>query len=113
MAITAASHTPVYIDGLYYVLTDTPTTVQTNATGIVTIIEAVHQSINGTTLTVTCDGGVTFTDINPMDKSFQKMATLDTADAVTELLCIRPWQAASRRVAQRVRLWLRVPRQRT
>ncbi|KPM44923.1 hypothetical protein AK830_g1610 [Neonectria ditissima] len=82
VSITAASHTPAYINGLYYVLSQTPTTLQTDRTGILTVVEAVHDSINGTVLTVTCDNGTTSTTINPMDKPFQKMSALNTSQAV-------------------------------
>lgn len=78
VSITASSRTPVYMEGLYYVLSPTPVTVVTDPTGSLTIVEPVEDSISGTLLTVTCDGGATYTTINPMDESFQTMASLNT-----------------------------------
>ncbi|KAH7131461.1 hypothetical protein B0J13DRAFT_642157, partial [Dactylonectria estremocensis] len=77
VSITAASRTPVYLNGLYYVLSQTPVTVTADATGTVTVVEAVQDSISGTMLTVSCDGGVIPAIINPMEKSFLTMASLN------------------------------------
>ncbi|KAF5010837.1 hypothetical protein FDECE_3010 [Fusarium decemcellulare] len=82
VTIKAASHMPAYVNGTYYVLSQNATTVQTDKTGIVTIVEAINASINGTILTVSCDNWATSTTINPMHDPFQKMATLNTNTAV-------------------------------
>ncbi|RGP71218.1 hypothetical protein FLONG3_7168 [Fusarium longipes] len=80
LSITAPSRTPVYISGVYHVLSTTPTIVNTDNTGIVTIVESAHKSINGTTLTVTC-AGVSST-IDPTEKHFQKISALNTSDSL-------------------------------
>ncbi|KAJ3533320.1 hypothetical protein NM208_g8041 [Fusarium decemcellulare] len=82
VTIKAASHMPAYVNGTYYVLSQNATTVQTDKTGIVTIVEAINASINGTILTVSCDNWATSTTVNPMHDPFQKMATLNTDAAV-------------------------------
>ncbi|KAH8748597.1 hypothetical protein F5883DRAFT_436293 [Diaporthe sp. PMI_573] len=82
LAISAATRTPVYMNGLYYVLGQTPVTVPTDKGGLVTVIEATD-NVNGTVLTVSTGGGSdTATVINPMDKGFRKLAALNTADAL-------------------------------
>ncbi|RBR13209.1 hypothetical protein FVER53590_09895 [Fusarium verticillioides] len=81
VSITTASRAPVYINGVYYVLGSTATIVVTDKTGIVTVVESAHKSINGTTLTVTCCGQ---TDtIDPTEKHFQTISLLGTADALS------------------------------
>ncbi|KAK4206524.1 hypothetical protein QBC37DRAFT_488087 [Rhypophila decipiens] len=79
VALSAKTRTPVYINGLYYVLGQAPTTVKTDGTGALTVIE-VTQDISGTALTVSADGGQSWKTINPMDKSFQKLTALDSED---------------------------------
>ena len=80
VSLATVSRTPVYINGSYYVLSQAPVTVATDATGTLTVVEAIHSSINGTTLTVTCDAvtGSATIDIDPTDQQFQKIAQLNT-----------------------------------
>lgn len=80
LIITTKSRAPVYINGIYYVLGQTPVTVPSDRMGIVTIIEATD-NIVATTLKVVTDDGTT-TEINPMDKSFQKLSDLNTVPAL-------------------------------
>lgn len=82
--ITTTSRAPVYINGIYHVLSPAPTTVVTDKTGIVTIVESAHKSINGTTLTVTCCGQTT--TIDPTEKHFQTISSLGTADGTADKL---------------------------
>ncbi|KAF5547691.1 hypothetical protein FMEXI_5017 [Fusarium mexicanum] len=80
LSITTPSQTAVYINGVYYVLSPTPRTVITDKTGVVTIAEPADNSINGTTLTVVCDG--ISTTIDPTQKHFQTIASLGTAGSL-------------------------------
>jgi hypothetical protein len=76
LSITTLSRVFVYINGLYYILGPTLTSVVTDATGSVTVVEPADGTICGTVLTVTCNGGSSSTTINPMEKTFQSMAYL-------------------------------------
>lgn len=82
VSISTASRTPVYINGLYYVLSTTPVTVVTDATGTVTVIEPTQNTISGTVLSIICNGGTSPTTINPMNNAFQAMAALNTEDSL-------------------------------
>ena len=81
LSISAKARKPVYINGLYYVLGKSPVTVKTDAMGSVMITE-VTEDINSAVFTVSTDNGLTKTDISPTDKSFQKLATLDSESAL-------------------------------
>ncbi|KAF5687862.1 hypothetical protein FDENT_5152 [Fusarium denticulatum] len=80
LSIATPSRTAVYINGVYYILSSVPSTVTTDKTGVVTIVEPADNSINGTTLTVVC-GGIS-TTIDPTQKYFQTIASLSTADSL-------------------------------
>ncbi|KAL6401761.1 hypothetical protein AUP68_14214 [Ilyonectria robusta] len=83
ISISTETRTPVYINGLYYVLGQNPVKVPTDSAGTVTVIEATD-SLDGTVLTVSTGGSGASTIINPMDKPFNKLAALDTAGALTD-----------------------------
>ncbi|KAK4112979.1 hypothetical protein N656DRAFT_751974 [Canariomyces notabilis] len=76
VTLTAKNRTPVYIHGLYYVLSSVPVQVTADASGLLSIVEAIT-NINGSVLSVSADGGTTI-EVNPMEKSFQKLASLDS-----------------------------------
>ncbi|RKL31528.1 hypothetical protein BFJ72_g10932 [Fusarium proliferatum] len=80
VSVTAPCRTPVYINGVYYVLSSTPITVSSDKTGTLTIVENTHDTINGTSITVTCGGHPTV--IDPSHKHFQKITSLNTATAL-------------------------------
>lgn len=80
LQIGAKHRTGAYINGLYYVLDTTPIPVSTDALGSVNIIEWV-EDLTATPLKVIGPNGTTIA-INPMDKPFQKAASLSTADAL-------------------------------
>ncbi|EWG53323.1 hypothetical protein FVEG_11781 [Fusarium verticillioides 7600] len=80
VSVTAPSRTPVYINGLYYVLSSTPITVSSDKTGTLTVVENTHNTLNGTSITVTCGGHSTV--IDPSHKHFQKITSLDTPTAL-------------------------------
>ncbi|MCJ1398294.1 hypothetical protein MMC11_001491 [Xylographa trunciseda] len=80
VALSAKSRTPVYINGLYYTLGQAPLNVLTNNNGSLTIVEAIT-NINGTILTVSA-GGAAAISISPMEKAFNKLATLNTKDSL-------------------------------
>jgi len=79
VAISANSRTSVYINGTYYALDITPVQVETDATGIVTVIEATSD-VNGTILTVSGDSNKTSTVINPMEQAFNKLTGLNSVE---------------------------------
>ncbi|TVY78456.1 hypothetical protein LSUE1_G006517 [Lachnellula suecica] len=81
LEISTISRTPVYIQGLYYALGKTPVVVKTDTMGSLTVVEAT-EDIHGATITISADKGVTKTVINPTEKSFQKLAALDSEDAL-------------------------------
>ncbi|GAB1201450.1 hypothetical protein APSETT445_000024 [Aspergillus pseudonomiae] len=83
LKVSTASRTPVYINGLYYVLGQSPIEVKADRTGLMTVIEETP-NINGATLTVSTDGGRTSTAINPMNKSFEKLGKLDSKDSLRD-----------------------------
>ncbi|HVQ40225.1 MAG TPA: hypothetical protein VMS31_21975 [Pyrinomonadaceae bacterium] len=76
----AVHRAAVYINNRYYVLDPTPITVKTDATGGVTIVERIA-NLQGTCLQVHGDDG-SIISINPMDKSFQKVAALNSKDSL-------------------------------
>ncbi|KAF5632244.1 uncharacterized protein FTJAE_7576 [Fusarium tjaetaba] len=80
VSITAPSRTPVYINGLYYVLSSTPITVSSDKTGTLTVVEDTYNTLNGTSITVTCGGHPTV--IDPSNKHFQKITSLNTPTAL-------------------------------
>ncbi|PWY82154.1 hypothetical protein BO70DRAFT_379664 [Aspergillus heteromorphus CBS 117.55] len=79
--IAAEVRTPVYINGLYYVLGPDAVKVTTDASGSVSVIQATDD-LNAVTLTVTIDGSAVSTVINSMDTSFQKLSALNTEDSL-------------------------------
>ncbi|KAK1464167.1 hypothetical protein CMEL01_12928 [Colletotrichum melonis] len=80
--LSTSSRTPVYINGLYYILGPAHVPVFTDATGSLTVVEALQNSINGTVMTVICDNGGAGITINPMEKSFQTVAALSSEEAL-------------------------------
>ncbi|KAF7561512.1 hypothetical protein G7046_g2635 [Stylonectria norvegica] len=81
LSVSADARTPVYINGLYYVLSQTAIDVPTDSTGSLTIIE-VTKDLNAATLTVAVPNDTQSTIINPMDKSFKKITELNTNDSL-------------------------------
>ncbi|KAF4498962.1 hypothetical protein FAGAP_4871 [Fusarium agapanthi] len=81
VSVTAPCGTPVYINGLYYVLSSTPITVSSDKTGTLTVVENTHNTLNGTSITVTCGGHPTV--IDPSHEHFQKITSLNTPTALS------------------------------
>ncbi|KAL5584370.1 hypothetical protein FOVSG1_013759 [Fusarium oxysporum f. sp. vasinfectum] len=79
ITLTTKTHTPVYIDGLYYILSTVPVNVTVNPSGEVIIIQATD-SIVGATITARL-GNNDYT-INPMASSFEKLAKLSDKDVL-------------------------------
>jgi hypothetical protein len=87
--ISANSRTPVYMNGLYYILDNTgPVVVKTDAAGILSVIEAIAD-LSGTVLTVSVDGGKAHTTINPMQQVFQKFTALKSVDELSKAVVYR------------------------
>ncbi len=76
--ISASTRVPVYINNLYFNLDTNPIPISTDKNGGITIVEAVT-SLTGTKFTVAENEGASVT-INPMDKPFHKIATLDSPE---------------------------------
>ncbi|KUJ09027.1 uncharacterized protein LY89DRAFT_711310 [Mollisia scopiformis] len=79
IVLTMEARTPVYIDGLYYILSTTPVTVPVNTSGQVIIVQAT-ESIAGATIVAKV--GNTTQTIDPMGKTFAKLAQLSDKNAL-------------------------------
>ncbi|KNA98121.1 hypothetical protein FOXG_02547 [Fusarium oxysporum f. sp. lycopersici 4287] len=79
IVLTTEARTPVYIDGLYYILSTTPVTIPVDASGQVIIIQATA-SIIGAIINVRL--GLTEHIVDPMAISFNKMAKLSDKEAL-------------------------------
>ncbi|KAF4339364.1 hypothetical protein FBEOM_6778 [Fusarium beomiforme] len=79
ISLTTKAHTPVYIDGLYYILSIVPVTVPVNQSGQLIIIQATD-SIVGATITASI--GNSEHTVNPMARSFDKLANLSDKDTL-------------------------------
>lgn len=82
VTIISNVRTPAYINGLYYVLSQSPVTVSTDQSGSITIVEPID-GISGMILTVTA-GNLAPITINPMDDTFQRLASLNTTDKLSQ-----------------------------
>ena len=81
LSISTDSRTPLYINGLYYVVGPTLVNVPTDSSGTVTIIEAAN-GLSATLLTVAIENGLESTIINPMDTPFGTLSELDSVNAL-------------------------------
>ena len=88
ISLGAVHRASFYINNRYYVLEPTPITVKTDATGGVTIVERIA-NLQGTCLQVLGDDG-SIISINPMDKSFQKVAALNSKDSLSSATIKNP-----------------------
>ncbi|WP_276133780.1 hypothetical protein [Polluticoccus soli] len=95
--LSSNSRVPVYINHLYYVITDTPIPVYTDASGSITIVEQL-EDIAGARFTVT-DASGAHAEINPMDKPFNKLAALDSSDKLKGANIVRPDGSTKKLVA--------------
>jgi hypothetical protein len=75
--VSANTRTPVYINGIYYVLSSTPVSAVTDNSGSLTIVEAT-KSVEASILTASIDD--CSLRISPMDKSFDKIVALNSVD---------------------------------
>jgi hypothetical protein len=73
VTLSCAYRTPVYIEGLYYVLSPDPIVLKSNPSGQLTIIQAT-ESIIGAVMNASAGGAATI--VNPMQGSFVKLAAL-------------------------------------
>lgn len=81
LTITTDTRKPVYINGLYYLLGPEAVRVQTDNSGSLTIVEATND-ITSAQFTISADGGATSINVSPMHKSFTKLASLNSEDAL-------------------------------
>ncbi|KAI3400071.1 hypothetical protein diail_4609 [Diaporthe ilicicola] len=79
--ISTDSATPLYINGLYYLVGPTPVTITTDTSGTITIVEACND-LNASIITAAIPNDIVSYIIDPMDYAFDKMAALDTEDAL-------------------------------
>jgi hypothetical protein len=77
LTITTFTRTPVYINGLYYLLGPEAVRVRTDAAGTLTVVEATDDLTSGQ-LTISADGGATSVEISPMNKAFEKLRGLNS-----------------------------------
>jgi hypothetical protein len=78
--VSAHTRVAVYINHLYYVLDTIPIQINTDQSGNITIVEWIN-NIRGTQLNFSLEDGKVCT-LNPMDKPFIKMTSLNTADSL-------------------------------
>ncbi|RAH41863.1 uncharacterized protein BO95DRAFT_505796 [Aspergillus brunneoviolaceus CBS 621.78] len=83
LALATDSRTPVYLNGIYYLLGPTPVEVETDSRGSLTVVEET-EDINAAVLTVWMNGDSTGTVINRMDGPFQQVSSLNSIDALRE-----------------------------
>ncbi|PYH85193.1 hypothetical protein BO82DRAFT_399143 [Aspergillus uvarum CBS 121591] len=77
--LSASSRTPVFINGLYYVLSATvPVQIPADPSGVLTVIEATNDSLQATVLTVTLENTTLTT--NPADQTMARITALDSAE---------------------------------
>jgi hypothetical protein len=81
VTLTTPSRTPVYIEGLYYILSPVPVVLKTNNAGQITIIQAT-ESIIGSVITATVEGATSI--VNPMEQSFAKLSALTDRAALRQ-----------------------------
>ncbi|THC89158.1 hypothetical protein EYZ11_011398 [Aspergillus tanneri] len=81
VSVAADSRSPVYINGLYYVLGQAPTEIKTDSTGAITIVEAT-EDLNAAALSVSVPGANETEVINPMDIAAKKLTDLDSYDSL-------------------------------
>ncbi len=79
--LSALSRLGVYINGVYYVLDQQPIPVDTDDSGCLVVVEWVD-TLSGTPLRIHGTGGAVIS-INPMDKAFKRVATLNTVAALS------------------------------
>jgi hypothetical protein len=81
VTLTTPSRTPVYIEGLYYILSPVPVVLKTNNAGQITIIQTT-ESIIGAVITATVEGATSI--VNPMEQSFAKLSALTDRAALRQ-----------------------------
>ncbi|QIW97853.1 hypothetical protein AMS68_003371 [Peltaster fructicola] len=79
VTLTTRYRTPVYINGLYYILSSTPVTVRTDASGEFTIIQAT-ESVVGAVIEATA--GSSRITVDPLKKTLTKIAGFTNVDAI-------------------------------
>ncbi|KAF5642271.1 uncharacterized protein FTJAE_3746 [Fusarium tjaetaba] len=80
--LSAHSRTPVYINGLYYVISPAPIQIVTDAGGSLTIIDTT-EGLNDAVLTLSV-GDDTAVTINPMRKSMDKLTSLNSTSKLRD-----------------------------
>ncbi|KAF4338052.1 gamma-glutamyltranspeptidase periplasmic precursor [Fusarium beomiforme] len=80
--LSAHTRTPVYINGLYYVLSPSPIQVSADITGCLTIIDTT-ETLHGSILTASLDSNTAIT-INPTDIAMSKLTALDSASKLRD-----------------------------
>ncbi|KAI9148396.1 hypothetical protein HJFPF1_12228 [Paramyrothecium foliicola] len=83
LEISADSATPLYINGLYYVIGPNPVTVPSDGAGTLTIIEA-SDDLNAAVLTVAIPNDIISYVIDPKNYAFEKISRLDSEKALRD-----------------------------
>jgi hypothetical protein len=79
--LTTQYRTPVYINGLYYVLSEVPVTVKTDQMGLVAVIQATQGLVDPV---INAKLGDIAQTINPMKGSFSKLGALANKDSLKQ-----------------------------
>lgn len=86
--ISSNSRMPVIINNLYYIITPDAITISTDASGSITIVQEIHD-ITGLQIMVADNAGTSVV-INPMNKPFEKISSLNTADKLKDAVIVNP-----------------------
>ncbi|KAI1295933.1 hypothetical protein F5Y03DRAFT_387328 [Xylaria venustula] len=81
LQLSTDSSTPLYINGLYYIVGPSPVKVSTDKSGTLTIVEA-SNDLNASVLTVAIENDIISYVIDPMNYAFDKIAALNSEDAL-------------------------------
>lgn len=86
--ISSNTSMPVLINNLYYVITTDPIPINTDAGGSITVVEQIND-ITGLQIMVSDHAGTSVV-INPMDKPFDKISSLNTVDKLKDAVIVNP-----------------------
>ncbi|UPZ36411.1 hypothetical protein MUB18_20185 [Sphingobacterium sp. PCS056] len=84
--ISSNSRMPVLINNLYYVITPDPIAIRTDDAGVITVVEEI-QDITGLQIMVSDDAGTSVV-INPMNKPFEKIASLNSSSKLRDAVIV-------------------------
>jgi len=86
--ISSNTRMAVLINNLYYVITTDSIPIKTDSAGAITIVEEIHD-ITGLQIMVSDNAGTSIV-INPMNKPFEKISSLNTAGKLKDAVIVNP-----------------------